>query len=144
MHLKSGFHLRVASQQRRESRSLRINHLPQQWEGEEDEAQETRSSEIYYNYTLPLSILFGGLKGDMGALCWISETSFFTKNKCSFVIFFQGTLTSHLILLPVFEGHRASGIFLILQMIELHNTAEVSNFPVITQPSGDGTRIYSK
>lgn len=50
------------------------------------------------------------------------------------------TLTSHLILLPVSEGLRAGGIFLILQLTEL-DTAEFSNFPVITQPAGDGTRM---
>lgn len=68
-----------------------INHLPQQWEGEEDEAQETRSFELCYNYTLPLSILLGDLKEDMGAHCLRSEAPFFTKNKCSFVILLQST-----------------------------------------------------
>lgn len=69
-----------------------INHLPQQWEAKEDEAQETGSFELYYNYTSPLSILFGGLKeGDMGAFCLRSEAPSFTKNKCSFVILFQST-----------------------------------------------------
>lgn len=70
-----------------------INHLPQQWEGKEDEAHETRSLELYYNYTLPLSILFGGLKGGMGAFCLRSEAPSLTKNKCSFVILFQSTYT---------------------------------------------------
>lgn len=81
----------MASQQRGKSRSLTINHLPQQWEGEEDEAQETRSSQLYYNYTLSLSILLGGLKRDMGALCLRSEAPVFAKNECSFVILFQST-----------------------------------------------------
>ena len=100
-----------------------INHLPQQWEGKEDEAQETRSFELYYNYTLPFSILFGGLKGDMGAFCLRSEAPSFMKSKCSFVTLFQSTYAaSHLISLPVSEGLRAGGIFLILQLMELRNS----------------------
>jgi hypothetical protein len=82
---------RVASQQRGNSRRLMINHVPPQWEGKEDEAQENRSFELYYNYALTLSILFGGLKGEMGALGLRSEAPSFTKNKCSFVILFQST-----------------------------------------------------
>ena len=53
------------------------------------------------------------------------------------------TLTSHLILLPILEGLRASGIFLILQLMKLCNTAEFSDLPVITQPAGgaSGMRV---
>lgn len=54
------------------------------------------------------------------------------------------TLTSHLILLPILEGLRASGIFLIFQLMELCNTAEFSDFPVITQPAGDGIRMTTQ
>lgn len=54
------------------------------------------------------------------------------------------TLTSHLILLPILEGLRASGIFLIFQLMELCNTAEFSDFPVITQPAGDGVRMTTQ
>lgn len=70
-----------------------INHLQQQWEAKEDEAHETRSFELYCNYTLSLSILFGSLKGDTGAFCLRSEAPSFTKNKCSFVILFQSTFS---------------------------------------------------
>lgn len=73
-----------------------INRLPQQWEGEEDGARETRSFELYYNYTLPLSILFGGLKGDMGAFCLRSEAPSFTKNKCAFCHTFSKHLRGRL------------------------------------------------
>ena len=53
-------------------------------------------------------------------------------------------MTSPLTLLPVSEGWRAAGIFLVLQMIELRDTAEVGNFPVITQPAAGGTSLESK
>lgn len=44
-------------------------------------------------------------------------------------------LTSHLILLPISDGLRAGGAFLSLQLMELCDTAEFSNFPVTTQPA---------
>ena len=123
-----------------EVKNLVINHLPQQWEGEENEAHETRSFELCYNYTYPLSIPFVGLKRDMGAFYSRSEAPSFTKISVLLSYFFKAlTLTSHLIVLPVSEALRAGDIFLILQLMELCDTAEFSNFLVITQPAGDGT-----
>lgn len=124
-----------------EVKNLMINHLPQQWEGEENEAHETRSFELCYNYTYPHSVPFVGLKRDMGAFRSRSEAPSFTVISVLWSYFFKAlTLTFHLTILPVSEALRTGGIFLLLPLMELCDTAEFSKFPVITQPAGDGTR----
>lgn len=47
-------------------------------------------------------------------------------------------------LITSLRGMEGSWHFLVLQMIELCDTAEVGNFPVITQPAAGGTSLESK